>query len=179
MGGLENRIKITDEITNAKLNTGKAEKKSKENLRRKNTSLRNRLRKRSQAEFIIDFEKQTDAAELQRARFASKLQEIGNSRIEINHENEMKSGEDQLGEKGDGAHVERGSISNEEQLQEKEEQTRRPERRVYAGSLGGEMGSGGKCSFVRMTVPSLGNSQGVNQALLDEFMIQEDVSAYI
>ena len=54
--------------------------------------------------------KHHEAAELQRDRFASHLQEIRDSGIEINPENEMQR-DDQLGEMGAGTHVERESIS--------------------------------------------------------------------
>ena len=40
------------------------------------------------------------------------------------------------------------------------------------------MDSGGKYSFVNMTKSSIGNPQEVDQALLDEFWIQEDVRIY-
>ena len=54
--------------------------------------------------------------ELQRGRFASQFREVANSGVEISHENEMHREEDQSIEMGTGAHVERGSISNDELL---------------------------------------------------------------
>ena len=66
--------------------------------------------------------------------FASQFQEIGNSGIGINHENEIPREEDQLVDMGAGSHVERGSISNGDQLPNKADSNIKPKRSSESGS---------------------------------------------
>ena len=59
----------------------------------------------------------------------------------------MQREEDRLCEMGTAAHVGGASISNEEQLQKKEESIIKPKRRAEAGSRGKEIDLGGHTLF--------------------------------
>ena len=76
----------TGELTEAKEESQKRNK----NLSSKNAKLRNRLQWSSEKAFIIHLEKHHEDVELRRGRFASQFQEIGNSGIETNTENEIQ-----------------------------------------------------------------------------------------
>ena len=97
--------------------------------------MRNLLEDSRRGEFIIDLGKPHGEAELQIDRFASQFKEIERSGVETNPEHEMQGEEDQLGEMGDGAHVERERICKEEQLPNKEESIIRPMGIAKSGSL--------------------------------------------
>ena len=78
-------------------------------------------------------------AELQKDRFAPKLQGVWNSRMEIYSENEAQREEDQLSEMATGAHLESEIVPNEDRLPGKADPIIRPQRRAESGSLGEQM----------------------------------------
>ena len=81
--------------------------RGKAKLKSNNTAFGNRLQKSRPGEFIIDLAKPPGEVGFPRDRSPSKFRETGNSGIEINHVGAMRREEDQLGEMGDGTHVER------------------------------------------------------------------------
>ena len=80
--------------------------------------------------------KHPEESELREDRFASQFREIGGAHESRSTLKMRCRGEDQLREMGDEARVERESISNEDQLQRKEDAVIRPKRRAEACSLG-------------------------------------------
>ena len=93
----------------------------KQSTKGKISTLRTRLQMSSQWGFIVDSAQPPEEAELRKDKFAPKFLEIENPAIEAILANEIPREGHRLSEMGDGAHVERGSISNEEHLQKKEE----------------------------------------------------------
>ena len=83
-------------------------------------------KKSSQKEVVIDLAQPPGGVGLQKGRFASQFQEIGNSGIEINPENDVQREEDQLSEMGDGAPFGSEIIPNEELCPKIEESIIRP-----------------------------------------------------
>ena len=92
-------------------------------------------------EFIIDLAHHPQEVELRKRRFASQFQEIKNSRIGINPENDARR-EDQVIDMGDGSHLERETDPNEGRWREKEESIIKPKRRAKECSSGKEIDSG-------------------------------------
>ena len=76
-------------------------------------TLRKRLQKSRQVEFIRVLSRPPEEVELQKDRFASQFQEIENSGIEINPENETQREEDLVSEMRADSPLGRETVQNE------------------------------------------------------------------